>query len=168
MDAGIEVRPAAPEDSGEIAAIYNEGIDDRVATFETEHREAADVMGWLGEEKPFVVAEADRTVAAFGRVSMYRSLPCYDGVGEFSVYVGRTHRGRGLGAIVMERLEADAAQAGYWKLLSHIFPENAASRKLCAARGFREVGTYSRHDRLDGEWRDTVIVEKLIGTGVEG
>jgi phosphinothricin acetyltransferase len=56
----------------------------------------------------------------------------------------------------------EAKARGWWKLLSRIFPENLASRKLCTALGFREVGIYEKHGRLDGKWRDTVIVEKLL------
>ena len=55
-----------------------------------------------------------------------------------------------------------AKEAGFWKLLSRIFPENAASRGLVRQLGFREVGVYERHGRLDGQWRDVVIVERLV------
>jgi phosphinothricin acetyltransferase len=64
---------------------------------------------------------------------------------------------------VLERLLDECAQRGFWKLVSRVFPENTASRALCRSLGFREVGVYQRHARLDGAWRDCVIVEKLLG-----
>ena len=101
-------------------------------------------------------------VVAFASTSLYRSRECYAGIAEFSVYVERSQRRLGLGRIAMEAL-LDAAEAvGFWKLVSRIV-ENTASRELCRALGFREVGFYRRHGKLDGVWRDVVIVERLLG-----
>lgn len=101
-------------------------------------------------------------VVAFASTSAYRSRGCYAGIAEFSVYVARRARGRGAGRLAMEALIGAAEEAGFRKLVSRVFPENAASRKLLASVGFREVGTYEKHARLDGEWRDVVIVERLL------
>jgi phosphinothricin acetyltransferase len=78
------------------------------------------------------------------------------------VYVSREMRGRGAGRAAMEAIIDAARAAGFWKLLSRVFVENAASRGLLASLGFREVGVYEKHARLDGRWRDVVIVEKLL------
>jgi phosphinothricin acetyltransferase len=83
-------------------------------------------------------------------------------VGEFSVYVSRRARGRGVGRALVVELIREATTRGYWKLLSRIFPFNTASRALCRSLGFREVGTYEKHGRLDGRWLDVVIVERVI------
>jgi L-amino acid N-acyltransferase YncA len=85
-----------------------------------------------------------------------------DDVAEFSVYVTSTERGRRVGDALMAAFLPACEAAGFWKVLSRIFPENAASRALCARHGFREVGMYERHARLDGVWRDVVIVERLL------
>jgi len=155
-------RPARREDAAEIARIYNEGIEDRVATFETELRNEQDVRRWFDEDRTMTVVEHDGRVCAFGSAFSYRPRACYAGVREFSVYVSRNARGRGFGRVALEAL-IDAARArGDWKLLSRVFPENKQSLKLLASLGFREVGTYVRHAKLDGVWRDVVIVEKLI------
>jgi phosphinothricin acetyltransferase len=87
----------------------------------------------------------------------------YAGVADFSVYVGREARGRGAGRAAVEALIEESTRRGMWKLVSRIFPENEASLALCRALGFREVGVYRRHAKLRGEWKDTVIVELLIG-----
>jgi L-amino acid N-acyltransferase YncA len=158
----MRARLAFPDDSADIAAIYNMGIDDRVATFETRPRTAGDVRAWFDGRHPIVVVEADGEIIAFAATSTYRPRDCYDGIAEFSVYVARHARGRGAGRLAMQALLDAAASAGYWKLLSRIFVENTASRSLMASLGFREVGVYERHGRLDGLWRDVVIVERLL------
>ena len=155
-------RPARREDAAEIARIYNEGIEDRVATFETDLRTERDVLRWFDEERTMVVVEGEGCVAAFASAFAYRSRACYRGVREFSVYVSRDSRGRGLGRIALEALIDTARSRGDWKLLSRVFPENETSLTLLASLGFRQVGTYVRHAKLDGVWRDVVIVEKLI------
>ena len=157
----MNARPARRDDLAAIARIYNEGIEGHV-TFETEPRSAADVQPWL--DRPIVVVEDAGAVVGWARVSAYRpERPAYDGVGEFGVYVAGSHRGRGVGSVAMEALRNECEARGYWKLLSRIFTENEPSLALCRKLGFREVGVYRRHARLHGEWRDCVVVEKLIG-----
>ena len=159
----MKTRDAAADDAAAIARIYNEGIDDRVATFETRHRTADDVVQWFDGRHPVVVVEDDGgEVIAFAATSIYRPRDCYTGIAEFSVYAARAARGLAAGRMAMEALFTAARDAGFWKLVSRVFVENAASRGLLRAIGFREVGVYERHARLDGEWRDVVIVEKLI------
>jgi L-amino acid N-acyltransferase YncA len=155
-------RAAQPEDAAAIAEIYNQGIEDRIATFETRLRAPGDILAWFDGVHPLVVVEDESHVAAFAATSLYRSRECYSGVAEFSVYVARDFRRRGAGRLALEALIEAARQAGFWKLVSRIFVENAPSRNLVAAQGFREVGVYYRHGKLDGEWRDVVIVERLL------
>ena len=155
-------RAATIDDAAAIARIYNEGIADRVATFETRHRSADDVREWFDGVHPIVVAEEAGAVVAFAATSAYRARECYSGIAEVSVYVARGARGQGAGRRALAALIECARQAGYWKLVSRVFPENHASRGLIRSLGFREVGTYEKHGRLDGVWRDVIIVERLI------
>ena len=155
-------RPATPADAEAIARIYNEGIHDRVGTFETRERTPDDVRQWFDGRHPIVVVERAGAIAAFAATSSYRARDCYAGVAEFSVYVSRDARGMGAGRVAMDAIIAAARDAGLWKLLSRVFVENTASRGLLASVGFREVGVYEKHARLDGVWRDVVIVERLI------
>ncbi len=160
------VRSARAEDAADIARIYNEGIADRIATFETEPRTAeamAKTLAARAGRHPTVVVERDGRVVAWAGASEYRPRDCYAGVAEFSVYVARDARGTGAGAAAMRALIAVCEARGFWKLVSRVFPDNAASRGLLTALGFREVGTYQRHAKLDGVWRDVVILERLIG-----
>ncbi|MBI1773798.1 MAG: N-acetyltransferase [Proteobacteria bacterium] len=158
----MHCRPAAPADVEAIARIYNQGIADRVATFETEARSPEQVGAWLDKRIPVVAVEDAGAVIAYAAAFPYRERPCYAGVREFSVYVAREHRGRGAGNLAIEGLKRAAAEDGAWKLVSRVFVENQPSRRMLARAGFREVGIYEKHGKLDGAWRDVVIVEHLI------
>ena len=159
----MTVRLARLADAAAIAAIYNEGIEDRVATFETEPRSPEDIASWFEEDVPLVVVETNGDVVAWAAAHHYRGRAAYAGVGDFSVYVDRRARGRGLGRDAVEALIAECERRGFWKLVSRVFLENEASLALCRSLGFREVGVYRRHAQLDGVWRDCVIVERLLG-----
>jgi len=158
----VQARPATPADAAAIALIYNEGIEDRIATFETRPRtprmwrdgSAAPIRSWSWRMKA--------GCSASPRTSSYRPRDCYAGIAEFSVYVARGSRGRGVGRVALEGLIVAARGAGLHKLVSRIFPENVASRALCRALGFREVGVYEKHGQLEGAWRDCVIVERRL------
>jgi phosphinothricin acetyltransferase len=163
----MSVRPATTQDAAAIAQIYTEGIEDRVGTFETRRRAAEDVLPWFDGVHPIVVVERDGAVVGYASTSSYRARPWYAGIAEFSVYVRRSDRGTGVGTEAMTALLAAAEEAGFWKLVSRVFVENLASRRLMASVGFREVGVYRRHSRLDGVWRDVVIVEQLIGEAAD-
>jgi L-amino acid N-acyltransferase YncA len=163
----VLVRPATPADAPAVAAIYNEGIADRVATFETRERGAGDVRAWLADERrPFLVATRDGAVVGFARVGPYSERDAYAGVGEHAVYVARAERGRGVGRRLLEDLCAAAEAAGLHKLTSRIFADNATSIAAHEAAGFRVVGVQRRHARLDGAWKDCVLVERLLGAAV--
>jgi L-amino acid N-acyltransferase YncA len=161
----LSTRLATEADAPAIARIYNQGIDERIATFETEPRTpelVADQLRRTGERFPTVVVEQDGQVIAWATGSAYRERSCYAGIAEHSVYVDRAHRGKGAGLHALEALASAYAALGFWKLVSRIFPENGASLRLHERAGFRVVGVYERHGRLDGEWKDCVIVEKLL------
>jgi L-amino acid N-acyltransferase YncA len=162
---GVQVRNATLDDAAAIAEIYNQGIEDRIATYETEPRSAEEQQAWLraiANHYPAVVAQIDGEIVGWAGAGPYRARECYRGIGEFSMYVRRDRRGRGVGDLLIAALISEAERLGLWKLLSRIFPFNTASRALCRKHGFREVGVYEKHARLDGRWLDVVIVERLI------
>ena len=164
----VRVRPAVPDDADAITRIYNEGIRGRGATFETRERTVEEVRAWFDDARfPILVATEGDTVVGWAAGSSYRTRACYAGIAEYSIYVATSHHGRGVGRALMPALLEALTSAGFWKVLSRLFPENAASRALCARFGFREVGLYERHGQLDGEWRDVVIVERLLGVAAK-
>lgn len=158
------IRQASHADAAAITLIYNQGIADRGATFDTVPRTVADIAAKLadGQRFPVLVAEDRGEVLGWAGLSGYRPRACYSGIAEFSIYLERGARGRGIGRQLLTSLIAVATEHGYWKLVSRVFPFNTASRALCKACGFREVGVYEKHARLDGEWMDVVVVERLI------
>jgi L-amino acid N-acyltransferase YncA len=158
------VRPAGPDDASRIAEIYNAGIAERTSTFETRPRENSDVLGWLESAGRFPVLVAGETsVLGWARIAAYSQRPAYAGVGEVSLYVDRGARGRGIGSGLLEELSRRAAALGYWKLTGKLFPENEPSVRLVRRNGWRDVGLHLRHGRLDGRWRDVLVVERLLG-----
>jgi L-amino acid N-acyltransferase YncA len=166
--SAIRTRLATKADAAAIAAIYNEGIADRIATFETEPRTDEQIAAQLvekGDRYPTVVAERDGRIVAWAAAGPYRNRPAYAGVAEHSVYVARAARGSGAGRAALEALCRAYAERGFWKIVSRIFPENVASLALHERCGFRVVGVYRRHGKLEGAWRDCVIVERMLDEG---
>jgi phosphinothricin acetyltransferase len=160
----ITIREAQPPDAEAIARIYNQGIEERAATFETQPRTAQDIAVKLTDREryPVLVATEGDAVIGWAGLSTYRPRACYSGIAEFSIYLDPAARNRGVGRRLLTALVDAARDCGYWKLVSRVFPFNTASRALCKACGFREVGTYEKHGQLDGHWLDVVIVERLI------
>ena len=164
----MTTRPAQVSDAAAVAAIYNQGIEDRVGTFETDPRSVGQIEAWFEHAKAFVVVQGeDGQVVGYAVAHPYADRCCYAGIGEFSVYVAREARGRGVGQAAMARLIDASREAGLWKLLSRVFPENRASLTLMAWSGFNEIGVHRNHGKLDGVWRDCVIVERLIEENID-
>jgi phosphinothricin acetyltransferase len=162
---GVRVRLARAADAARAAEIYNQGIEERSATFETAPRSPEDMRRRIVEDPrrfPLLVAERDGAVAGWASLGPYRPRECYAGVAEVSIYIERAARGHGVGKALLTHVIAEAASRGYWKLVSRIFPFNTVSRRLCWSCGFREVGVYEKHAKLEGRWLDVVIVERLI------
>jgi L-amino acid N-acyltransferase YncA len=161
----VEVRAATANDADAIARIYNEGMEDHVATLETELRSAEERRSWLVERSdrhPVLVAVADGEVVGWGSLNRFNPRSVYDHVADFSVYVARDRRGLGVGDRLLQALEARARALGYHKLVLAAFPTNVGGMHLYTRRGFREVGVYREQGRLDGRWVDVVIMEKLL------
>lgn len=162
----VAVRAAAVADAAAIAAIFREGIEDRVATFETRPPGEAETAEAVAAGLPFLVAELDDAVVGWAKVSAYDPLHgYYAGVGEATIYLARERRGAGAGGALLDSLTEAAQQAGFFKLVGKLFTTNAASIALFQSHGWRPVGVHHRHGRLDGEWKDVLVVEKLIGEG---
>jgi phosphinothricin acetyltransferase len=158
------IRPAAATDADAICTIYNHGIAGRQATFETSPRAPGEIRAWLTSALPFLVAvEAGGRVLGWAKVGAYSDRCVYEGVGEHAVYVAPEARGRGVGRLLLEELSRTAERAGFYKLTSRVFTTNLASLAAHRAAGFCEVGVQLRHGRLDGEWKDCVLVERLLG-----
>lgn len=151
------VRDLTPDDWPAVRAIYEAGIRSG-ATFETE---APTWEAWDASHPELrLVAERDGEVVGWAALSPSSDRCCYRGVGEVSVYVGESARGSGVGRLLLEELVERSEQAGYWTLNAGLFPENEVSLRLHDACGFRLIGVRERLGQLDGEWRDTIWLER--------
>jgi L-amino acid N-acyltransferase YncA len=158
------IRPARPDDAEAIAEIYNQGIEDRQATFQTRPHEPGE-LELKNEQRggQLMVSERDGRVVGWGAWVGYDDpAEYYAGVAECAVYVGREARGPGVGAELLEGLACEAPRFGVHKLLAKIFTTNEVSVALFRRCGFREVGTHLRHGQLDGEWKDVLVMERIL------
>jgi len=183
--ADYRLRPATRDDAAAIAAIDNQGIEDRLATLETERRTPEERARWLsvrGPRHPVIVAEtttepqtvsnrpptsrtglaASATTIAWGSLDPFSAREAYRFVADFSVYVERGWRGRGVGRALLARLIELGREHGYHKLVLSAFPFNKAGVALYEKLGFSTVGIYHEQGMLDGRWVDTIIMEKLL------
>jgi len=180
--ADYRLRPATAHDAAAIAVIYNQGIEDRLATLETELRTTDERRRWLaarGPRHPVIVAEAEPETPSnrpptpradlagpapigWGSLNPFSARDAYRFVADFSVYVERGWRGRGVGRALLARLIELGREHGYHKLVLSAFPFNKAGVALYEKLGFSIVGIYHEQGRLDGCWVDTIIMEKLL------
>ncbi|MFC6287119.1 helix-turn-helix domain-containing GNAT family N-acetyltransferase [Nocardioides sp. GCM10027113] len=159
LPTDVTVRPVADADLDAVLAIYAEGLATRNATFETALPTAEELRAkWLPDLA--WVAELDDRVVGWTAVMPVSSRECYAGVGETSVYVTADAQGRGVGKALLYTQVNEADAAGMWTLQTSIFPENRASLALHRSAGYRTLAVRSRIAQLDGEWRDTVLMER--------
>lgn len=157
------IRAATSADTQAICAIYNAALAERASTFETEPRSAEDFEGRIDDAlSPLLVADAAEEVIGWAGLASYSNRPCYAGIGECSVYVAVDARGRGVGTSLTEALAGAAQGNGFHKLIGKLFTDNTASIRLVERCGFSSVGLHRRHGQLDGEWRDVLVVERLL------
>lgn len=163
----VEVVPMTPEHWPSVREIYLEGIATRNATFETS---APDWTTWDQRylEIARLVAIDEGTVVGWAALSAVSRRAVYRGVAEVSVYVAADHRGAGIGSRLLDALVEASEAAGVWTLQASVFPENEATLRLHHRREFRTVGHRERIGKLDGRWRDTVLLERRSrSAGVE-
>jgi L-amino acid N-acyltransferase YncA len=153
------VRNMLNSDSQKVLEIYRMGLETRNATFETV------VPSWQEWDAKHLrhsrfVFEEDSKIAGWAALSPFSSREVYKGVAEVSIYVATGLRGKKIGSALMEKIIASSELNGIWTLVSSVFPENEATLKLHAKFGFREIGRRERIAKLDGIWRDTILLER--------
>jgi L-amino acid N-acyltransferase YncA len=159
LPADVTTRAMADDDLSVVRDIYAEGIATRMATFETEVPALSELADkWLPAHR--WVAEQDGGVVGWTAINPVSERECYSGVGETSVYVTESARGRGVGKALVFRQVNEADANGLWTLQTSVFPENRASLALHHSAGYRTLAVRPRIAQLDGEWRDTVLLER--------
>ena len=163
--SAYHVRRASEADAAAICRIYNQGIEDRVATLETELRTPDERTQWMaarGPRHPVVVAEHSGVVVGWGSLNPYNPRDCYRHVADFSIYVERGYRGKGVGKAMLTHLVELARGLGFHKMVLSAFPTNTSGMALYETMGFRTVGIYKEQGMLDGRWVDTIVMEKIL------
>jgi L-amino acid N-acyltransferase YncA len=153
------IEALTPDDWPSVKRIYEEGIASGTATFETA---APSWERWDASHRPDhrLVARVRDGVVGWAALSPYSVRSAYAGVAEVSVYVAEAHRGKGVGRSLLQRLISDTEAAGIWTLQAGVFRENETSLRLHRSVGFRTVGVRKRIGRLNGRWRDVVLLER--------
>lgn len=161
----MEIREARLADAAAIARIYNQGIEDRLATLETELRSEEERRAWLAHRSPrhpvLVAADGD-SIVGWASLNRFNLRAVYDYVADFSVYVNREQRGTGIGSRLLRALEDRARTLGYHKLVLAALAHNRAGMALYERCGFRLIGTYKEQGMLDGHWVDVIVMEKIL------
>ena len=161
----LNIRPARVDDAKEIARIYNQGVQDRAATFEIAYVTPEERYLWLAarpEKYPVLVAEVKHTLMGWAALNPYSPRRCFDGVAELSIFIERSLRGHGVAHELMRAMQQAAKDKGFYKLVGRVIADNAPARKLCQETGWREVGLHEKHGRLAGEGHDLVLGEFLM------
>lgn len=160
------IRPATEADAALICRIYNQGIEDRLATLETELRTPDERRQWLrarSPRHPVIVAEAAAAgPIAWASLNVFNARDAYRHVADISVYVERAWRGRGAGRVLLARLVELGHEHAFHKLVLSAFPFNPGGMALYERMGFRTVGVYREQGQLDGRWVDTIVMERLL------
>lgn len=157
----MKIRPLVAADYPVVARIFKEGIDTKMASFETT---VPDWEFWNKKYLPFCryVAEVDGTIGGWIALTPFSKRYCYRGVAELSVYISKDFRGQKIGKTLLKHLIITAKEAGIWTLQAGIFKENKVSLSMHEKAGFRVVGMREKIAQMDGIWRDTILMEMKI------
>jgi L-amino acid N-acyltransferase YncA len=162
----VVYRHMKKEDWTPVAAIYKQGIETGNATFQ---RDIPVYEDWdSGHLKTCrIVACIDNVIAGWAALSPVSSRTVYAGVAEVSIYISDQYKGQRIGTGLLETIICESEKEGFWTLEAGIFPENLASLNLHKKLGFREVGFHEKIGKMDGVWRNTILLErrsKIVGT----
>lgn len=155
----IKIRPYTPKDYEAVKSIYQEGIDTGNATFQKKAKEQKEwEEGTLSFSR--LIAEEEGNVLGWAALSPVSSRCVYSGIAEVSVYIKKDVQGKGIGSALLHKIITISEEQGIWTIQAGIFPENSASIALHEKNGFRQVGIREKMGKMDGVWRDVVLLER--------
>lgn len=161
----FHVRRATLADTESILRIYNQGIEDRIATLETETKDSSYMEEWFHDHQGrfcVLVAEKEGKVIGWASLNPYSHRCAYKGVADLSVYIDRNYRGQGVGSSLLDALEKAAKEHEFYKIVLFTFPFNQGGQGLYKKKGYRQVGVFEKQGVMDGEFIDVMIMEKLL------
>lgn len=165
MITTFTVRHATSEDIKSILRIYNQGIEDRIATLETETKDSSYMEKWFKDHQDrfsVLVVEREGEVIGWASLNPYSHRCAYNGVADLSVYIDRSFRGQGAGSSLLESLHKMAKENSFYKIILFTFPFNQGGQGLYQKMGYRQVGVFEKQGVMDGEFIDVMIMEKLL------
>ena len=161
----VSIRDSNESDIKSIQTIYNQGIEDRIATLETEIKDDTYMRNWFDKHRgryKVIVAEDKGQIVGWASLNQYNNRSAYDGVADLSVYISRDYRGKGVGKKLLAKLESLAKENGFHKMILFTFPFNQLGQGLYRRMGFREVGVFKNQGKLDGKFVDVMAMEKIL------
>ncbi|UPM56133.1 arsinothricin resistance N-acetyltransferase ArsN1 family A [Gottfriedia acidiceleris] len=161
----VDIRLANENDLESIQRIYNQGIEDRIATLETEPKDLMYMKEWYGNHQgrfKVIVVENEEAVIGWASLNQYNGRCAYNGVADLSIYISRDYRGKGVGSLLLESLEQLAKENDFHKIVLFTFSFNGLGQGLYRKKGYREVGVFKNQGILDGEFVDVMAMEKII------
>lgn len=165
MMTTLTVRQATSEDTDSILRIYNQGIEDRIATLETETKDSSYMEAWFNDHQgrfSVLVAEREGEVVGWASLNPYSHRCAYNGVADLSVYIERSFRGQGVGSSLLDSLHKVANENNFYKIVLFTFPFNQSGQGLYKKMGYRQVGVFEKQGIMDGQFIDVMIMEKLL------
>lgn len=165
----ILIRNATEKDIESIQIIYNQGIEDRIATLETETKDYPYMKEWLNRHDnryKVIVAEKKGQIIGWASLNPYNTRAAYLGVADLSLYISRESRGKGIGGRLLEAIQIIAKDNDFHKIVLFTFPFNELGQGLYRKQGFQEVGVFKSQGMLDGNYVDVMAMEKLLTEGV--
>ncbi|MFM9329068.1 arsinothricin resistance N-acetyltransferase ArsN1 family A [Paenibacillus mesotrionivorans] len=161
----MKIRLAKTADSAAMLAIYNMGIEDRIATLESSVKDAVYMNEWMEAHQgryAVLVAEVEDQIVGWASLNPYSHRCAYSGVADLSVYISRSHRGKGIGTALLKELDEVARSHQFYKIVLFTFPHNEPGQSLYHKAGYRKVGIFEKQGILDGQYIDIMAMEKLL------
>ncbi|MDR7075680.1 phosphinothricin acetyltransferase [Neobacillus niacini] len=161
----VSIRDSNESDIKSIQTIYNQGIEDKIATLETEIKDDTYMRNWFDKHRgryKVIVAEDKGQIVGWASLNQYNNRSAYDGVADLSVYISRGYRGKGVGKKLLAKLESLAKENGFHKMILFTFPINQLGQGLYRRIGFRELGVFKNQGKIDGKFVDVMAMEKIL------
>ncbi|MDF2556543.1 MAG: family acetyltransferase [Bacillales bacterium] len=161
----VLIREATIKDLESILNIYNQGIEDRIATLETEPKDIHYINEWFEQHSnryKVIVAEQEGQILGWASLNHYNNRCAYAGVADLSIYIARAERGKGIGGLLLNEIEDIAKKNNFHKIVLFTFPFNKLGQSLYRKKGYNEVGVFKNQGILDCNFVDVMAMEKII------
>lgn len=165
MNQKLKTRLATTGDLESILYIYNQGIEDRIATLEEDQKTKEYMAEWFTnhtERFAIIVVENEEEILGWASLNPYSNRCAYAGVADLSIYIRRDYRGKGVGSVLLKEIELIAVRNNFNKIILFTFPFNDLGQRLYRKNNYREVGILKNQGKLDGQFVDVMIMEKTF------